>query len=373
MILGMEAIGAAAVHPPREFGASAIPWPRGALILVLTALSLLAACAPLSQRAGRPDLSFQGPRLEDSRFVSFDGTPLGLQHWDAAAEPWAVIVGLHGMNDYSTAFHLAGPYWAGQGITTYAYDQRGFGRSPQRGVWGGRALMDEDLRTIVALVRRLHPRALIAVAGVSMGGAVAIDAFASDRPPAADRLVLLSPAVWGWSAQPLPNRAALWLMAHTLRGSVVTPPDFLVRKIRATDNIEELRRMSRDPLQIWGARPDALYGLMQTMQLGWSETDRLRTPTLYLYGAHDQIIPAAPAIHAAGRLGRGARTACYPAGYHLLLVDRQARRVWDDVAAFIRDPAVPAPSGALPIPKAVPPSPKHPAKAADAAICGPPL
>ena len=113
----------------------------------------------------------------------------------APREPWAVVIGVHGMNDYSNAFHLAAPYWAADGIATYAYDQRGFGRSPGRGVWGGDALMTEDLRTLTALVRQRYPRAIIAVAGVSLGGAVAIEAFASDRPPVADRLVLLSDGI----------------------------------------------------------------------------------------------------------------------------------------------------------------------------------
>ena len=177
---------------------------RFALLALLLAL-LLGACAPLSQQAGRPSLQFQGPRIESDAFVSFDGARLGLKHWQAeGGEPWAVIVGLHGMNDYANAFHLAAPWWASQGIATYAFDQRGFGASPRRGVWGGKELMVEDLRTLTALVRQRHPKAIIAVAGVSMGGAVAIEAFASDRPPAADRLILLAPGVWGWRTQPLP-------------------------------------------------------------------------------------------------------------------------------------------------------------------------
>ena len=322
---------------------------RSGLLVVL--MLLVAACAPLRQQAGRPQLGFEGPRLEATDFVSFDGTRLALQRWDAPAEPWAVVVGVHGMNDYSNAFHLPAPHWAAQGITTYAYDQRGFGRSPGRGIWAGGDLLDEDLRTLVALVRQRHPHALIAVAGVSLGGAVAIDAFASDRPPAADRLILLSPAVWGWSSQPLPSRAALWFMAHTLRGTVVKPPDFLLRKIRATDNIAELRRMSHDPNLIWGARPDALFGLMNTMQRGWSETGRLKTPTFYLYGAKDQIIPKTPALQAASRLKPTDRTAYYASGYHLLLVDLENPKVWDDVASFIKDPAAPLPSGAPPMPR----------------------
>ena len=38
-------------------------------------------------------------------------------------------------NDYANAFHMAAPYWAERGVKTYAYDQRGFGRSYGRGEW----------------------------------------------------------------------------------------------------------------------------------------------------------------------------------------------------------------------------------------------
>ena len=113
--------------------------------------------------------------------------------------------------------------------------------------------------------------------------------------------------------------------------------------------------MSRDPLMIWGARPDALYGLMGLMQRGWAETGQTRVPTLYLYGARDDIIPKSAAIPAAARLRPPGRTGYYANGYHLLLVDRQASKVWDDVLAFLRDPAAPLPSDAPPIPRAVPP------------------
>ena len=322
---------------------------RRALVLLLAAW--LAACAPTLQRAGRPDAGFTGPHLEANRFVSFDGASLGLTRWEAAGgEPWAVVVGVHGMNDYANAFHLAAPYWATRGIATWAYDQRGFGRSPGRGVWAPDDLKIEDLRTLVALARARWPRAVIAVAGESLGGAVAIEAFASDRPPAADRLILLAPAVWGWSTQPLPNKTLLWLAAHAAPADVLTPPDWLTRKVTPTDNRAELIAMSRDPLMIWGARLDTLYGLVTTMERAWREVGQVRAPTLYLYGAHDDIIPKSATRGAARRLEPGDRTAYYRAGYHLLLRDKQAVDVWRDVAAFIADPAAPPPSGAGAIP-----------------------
>src|SRR5579864_2917718 len=127
--------------------------------LVLIVALFVVACAPVVQRPQVPTPGFAGPRLAPDAFISFDGARLGLTQWTPAGRPWAVIVGVHGMNDYANAFHLAGPDWARQGIATYAYDQRGFGRSPERGVWAGHALMTEDLRTIVRLVRARYPGA----------------------------------------------------------------------------------------------------------------------------------------------------------------------------------------------------------------------
>jgi alpha-beta hydrolase superfamily lysophospholipase len=325
--------------------------PSLGLLLAWLFAGLLAACAPTLQRAASPELGFSGPRLEDHAFVSFDGTRLGLMRWDAEtpSEPWAVIIGVHGMNDYANAFHLAAPWWARQGVTTLAYDQRGFGRSPQRGIWAPDALRIEDLRTIVALARRRWPGAIVAVAGESLGGAVAIEAFASDAPPAADRLVLLSPAVWGWSTQPLLYRSLLWLAARTAPGKVFTPPGFVTSRIYPSDNYPELVAMGRDPLMIWGARSDALYGLVTTMQRAQEDVGRLRAPTLYLYGAHDEIIPRDAALKAVRNLPRDARTAYYQDGWHLLMRDKEGPLVWRDVLAFIRDPAAPLPSGAPPV------------------------
>jgi alpha-beta hydrolase superfamily lysophospholipase len=343
--------GPLAAHPnrgtPRRIRRAAVR-----LAVVAAALATLSACAPITQRAAVPPAAFAGPRLEQNSFVSFDGTRLGLSSWTPeSGEPWAVIVGLHGMNDYGQAFWMAGPWWAKQGIATYAYDQRGFGRSPQRGVWAGEKLTSEDLRTICTLLRARYPHATIAVVGESMGGAVAIEAFASDRPPDADRLVLLSPAVWGWSSQPLLNRLALWITAHTIRSTEIEPPDVIVEHITASDNLGELRRMGRDPEMVWATRPDAVYGLVGLMDRASRNVARLQVPTAYLYGAHDEIIPKKASFPAAARLRPPGRTAYYAKGWHILLRDFEAPVIWRDVESFIRDPAQTLPSGAPPIPR----------------------
>lgn len=313
---------------------------------------LLAACAPTVQQAMRPPAAFQGPRFdaEAHRFYSFDGAPLGLTVWKPAdREPWAVIIGLHGMNDYAETFYLAGPWWAQQGIATYAYDARGQGRSPDRGVWGGTRLMTEDLRTAVAVARREHPGAIVAVVGESMGAATAIAAFGSDDPPRADRLVLVAPAVWGWSTMPRSYAATLWVGAHTFPYRAVTPPKGVVRRITASDNNAMLRKLGRDRNMLFTTRIDAVYGLVRLMERASEDTGKIKAPTAFLYGAHDQIIPKASAMKAARSLPPSARTALYANGYHMLLRDLQAETVWRDIETFVRDPAAPFPSGSPPL------------------------
>lgn len=300
----------------------------------------------------RPPATYQGPRFDEAaqRFYSFDGAPLGLTVWKPAdRETWAVVIGLHGMNDYAETFYLAGPWWAKEGIATYAYDARGQGRSPDRGVWGGTRLMTEDLRTAVTVARRDHPDAIIAVVGESMGAATAIAAFASDDPPHADRLVLVAPAVWGWSSMPRAYSTTLWFGAHTFPYRAVTPPKGVVRRITPSDNTAMLRKLGRDRNMLFTTRIDAVYGLVRLMERASDGAGDLKVPTAFLYGAKDQIIPKASALKAARKLPPMARTALYPNGYHMLLRDLQAETVFRDVETFIRDPVAPFPSGAAPL------------------------
>ena len=314
--------------------------------LALTGLLGLAACAPTVRGLGPAPAGFSGPRLEPDALVAADGLRLPMQVWAPRDEPWAVMVALHGMNDYSNAFALGGPWWAEHGIATYAYDQRGFGRAATRGYWPGADALVQDLRTAVALARQRHPKAVIAVLGHSMGGAAAIHAFASSEPPAADRLIVAAPAVWGWSRQALPNRLALWVTAHTAPGARLSAPDWLVRRVQASDNMEVLRAMSRDPNMIFKTRVDAVYGLVGLMQLADRELKAVKAPVFYLYGARDKIIPKAATRHAVRGLKADDRLAYYAQGYHLLNRDLQASRVWADIESYLRDPAAPFPSGA---------------------------
>jgi len=321
------------------------------LVGLMLTLALCACATPHVQSPLTPPPGFAGPTIADRAFVVQDGARLPFLHWGPqGTEPDVVIVALHGMNDHKAAYRLAGPWWAEHGIATYAYDQRGFGQAPGRGEWGGDLLL-EDLRTITGLVRARHPGARIAVVGESMGGAVAIAAMTSDRPPAADRVVLLAPAVWGWSSQSPLNRAGLWVAARAMGDRAVEAPEWAVRLIVSSDNRVELIRNGRDPDSLFSTRFDTLSGLVGMMETASAGLGGLTTPTLLLYGADDQVIRAEPMRRALERAGPtdALHTAYYRGGYHILNRDLQAEVVYRDVAAWLRDAEAPLPSGAPPV------------------------
>lgn len=304
---------------------------------MLAIAALTAACAPRLAAEG-PDMRIpaiervEGMGIAADRYVTRDGVRLGLAHWDAPT-PFAVIVALHGMSDYSNAFAMPAPWWAEHGITTYAYDQRSFGRSPEPGIWPGNTILRRDLDDFVGVVKARHPGLPVYVLGESMGGAVAMTAFASGDPPQADGLILVAPAVWSQSTMPLSYRAALWVTSHTIRWWAVSGSGL---KIMPSDNIPMLIAIGRDPLFQKKARADAIAGLVSLMDEAYESPARLnKVPVFFLYGGNDQIIPKPPTDGVVAKLGPNANVKRYPQGYHMLLRDLDGGARWADIALWV--------------------------------------
>lgn len=301
-------------------------------------MAAAAACAPRVQNFGPAN---GAARLEAKRFVSVDGRELPYAVW-APEEPRAVVVALHGFNDYRMAFAEPARWWAEQGVATYAYDQRGFGETAERGIWAGGEALASDARAFLRAVRARHPGLPLYLLGDSMGGAVALLALAGAEAPEVDGAILVAPAVWGGRAMNPMFRFGIWFAAHTTPWNYATGQG--LRRV-PSDNEAMLRRLGQDPLVIKQTRIDAVYGLTQLMGEALDAAEQVETPLLVLYGARDEIVPAAPIEELVRIAGAPVRQAIYGEGYHMLLRDLQGERVWRDVAAWIADPAAPLPSG----------------------------
>ena len=198
--------------------------------LMITALLLRVGCAPATDEQVRlagvgtaraaPDPK-PVPHFTETSFIAADGQILPLRKWlpqsaDGKSEVKAVILALHGFNDYANAFDGPSEIWAKEGIVTYAYDQRGFGSAPERGLWPGRAALAADAATAAQILRRLYPGIPLYLLGESMGGAVALSCLGSAQLPAVDGMILVAPAVWSRGDMPMLYRVALFLGAHVL-------------------------------------------------------------------------------------------------------------------------------------------------------------
>jgi len=302
--------------------------------LLLCAALMCAACTPMTAPMGTESTT---PAVLADSFVTRDGLELPLRHWDAA-KPRAVIVALHGMSDYSNAFDMPANWWAEHGITTYAYDQRGFGKAPNLGIWPGGKALRLDLVDCVEAVRTKNPGVPVFALGESMGGAVVLSALAEPNPPRVDGVILVAPAVWSRSDMPVLYRIALWLTAHTVPSMHLSGKGL---NIWPSDNIEMMRKLSRDPLFQKQTRADAVWGLVDLMDAGRKAPERFAAggiqtpPILLLYGAKDQIIPREPTEAVVTELGSRAEVHKYPNGYHMLLRDLDGPSIWKDVADWI--------------------------------------
>ncbi|MEM6934620.1 MAG: alpha/beta fold hydrolase, partial [Pseudomonadota bacterium] len=231
----------------------------------------------------------------------------------------------------------AGKYWASAGLTTVAYDQRGFGRNTSRSFWPGADGLIADLKSVARDLRRKHPCKPLILLGHSMGGGVTL---AASPELDVDGLILAAPAIWGGEELNPFHRLAAWIAATAVPDTRFTGEG--VVRIQASDNIEMLRELGRDPLYLRPPSAREIWGLVRITDMAEAASIDMRVPALLLLGEKDQIVPKR-AVRRVFNQGDGPRqVVVYPEGWHLLFRDLQAETVWEDVANWIAK--VPRPS-----------------------------
>jgi acylglycerol lipase len=310
---------------------------RCRVTVVLVMVAALVACVGPRLQPSLPENRV--PALHETNALMSDGYVLPLSVWKPEGDIRAVVLALHGMNDYRHAFADVGIHLAASGIATYAYDQRGFGETEWRGLWAGTQRMVLDMETMAALIHARYPDVPLYLLGDSMGGAVLLASLSHNPgPQGVSGMVLVAPAVWGRETMNPFQRMLLWLGAHTLPALELSGDGL---HIKPSDNIEMLRALGRDPLVIKKTRIDTLSGLADLMDEAAASVPRLRGKVLLQIGAHDEVIPRRPTCQMlamlADRTEQRPRVVIYPEGYHMLTRDLRADIVLRDIARWITD------------------------------------
>ena len=220
-----------------------------------------------------------------------DGLEVRAYEWPAAGAPRAHLRLVHGIAEHAGRYQHVATQLASAGITTHAYDLRGFGRSGGHRAYVDRwSLYHDDVEDRLTEVRSAAEGLPVVLYGHSMGGLIALGYTLADPPrPLPDLLVLSAPAidaaVPGWKRR----------LADVL-GS--TMPRFAIA------NTFPKGGLSSDPAVEAAYRADPLAVHRTTTRLGASlfrEQDRVRralagvaplpVPTYVLHGADDPIVP----------------------------------------------------------------------------------
>jgi acylglycerol lipase len=261
-----------------------------------------------------------------------DGLELRTYEWPAAA-PRAHLLLVHGIAEHAGRYEKVAAQLASAGITTHAYDQRGFG-----GSGGHRAYIDrwsqyhDDLEDRLAAVRSAANGLPVVLYGHSMGGLIALGYTLADPPrQLPDLLVLSAPAID--AAVPAWKRA----LADILSGAM---PRFAIA------NTFPAGGLSSDPAVETAYLADPLAVHRTTTRLGSSlfrEQDRVQgalagaaalpVTTYVLHGADDPIVPEGASRSLEGRANVTRRV--YPGLHHETHNEPSGAAVIADTIAWV--------------------------------------
>jgi acylglycerol lipase len=275
----------------------------------------------------------------DGRFAvvrARDDIELHEYEWPAVGTPRAHLLLVHGIAEHAGRYRHVATQLAGAGITTHAFDQRGFG-----GSGGHRAYVDrwsqyhDDVEDRLAEVRSTADGLPVVLYGHSMGGLIALGYTLAEAPrPLPDLLVLSAPAID--AAVPVWKRRLADVLGSTM-------PRFAIA------NTFPKGGLSSDPAVEAAYLADPLAVHRTTTRLGLSlfrEQDRVRRAlaggaalpvrTYVLHGADDPIVPEAASRPLEGRANVTRRV--YQGLRHETHNEPSGARVIDDTIAWILRP-----------------------------------
>jgi len=268
----------------------------------------------------------------EGRLTSADGTRLYWRGWEVAGASIALAV-VPGLGDHSGRYESLAQAMARSGISTFAVDLRGMGRSPgQRGHLRRWHLWEEDLAALVRLAGERSPAAEVVPLGHSFGGLVVVSSLLSGRL-ACSRFALSNPAF----------RLALsvpgWKLALGRGASLLLPRLALANGLDPTllSNRPEVAQAYRDDPLVHDRISSRLFtewaAAVNRAQAG---ARALSQPYLLILGAQDALIDGRGALEFAHQ-SRSADVREYLRRRHEPFNDTGADEVFGDLGTWLLD------------------------------------
>jgi len=267
------------------------------------------------------------------RVRSADGaSTLHTRAWPAA-QPRLALVLCHGLGEHCGRYAQLAGELAAHGVSTFAYDQRGHGRSPgKRGHVDRFSRLTDDLDRVVGAAAERHPGLPLFLMGHSFGGLVALR-WLQTRAPGVRGAILSAPLLEVALAPPR------WKMALSGVLSRWAPSLPFGNEIDPAD-------LSGDPAYVKAYREDPLvhdritprmYTEMMAAAAAAATDPIPAIPLLFVVPGRDRIVLPEATLRLAERLTGDVTVRHYPEARHESFNDLERRAVVADIAGWLAE------------------------------------
>lgn len=270
----------------------------------------------------------------EGTFRVADGTELFYRRW-SPAESRGTLVIVHGFNEHSGRFDHVAQYWVDQGLTVWALDQRGHGRSggPRAYVERWDDYVDDLHAFITGPVGGGQPLLL----GHSMGGMITFR-YGLAHPESIKALVITSPLFQN-RAQPTAIDALMAPVASRLLPKLLRPAPL------------DPSTLSRDPAVGTAYAADPLVGkqgtprwfteMQKAAAASLAEAPNFRLPILVLAAGADALVDPDATERVYQAIGSNRkRLKRYPDFYHELLNEPEKASILAEIRAWLDEEGV---------------------------------
>ncbi len=176
-----------------------------------------------------------------------------------------------------------------------------------------------------------------------MGGAIVISLANSHKNLPIDGIVLVAPAIWNFTERNFFKSLTLSLLSKIFPDVKVSGDGFI--NVRASDNIQMLKQLSRDHYFIHKPTLESLNGIIKLMDRSFYDSmNYLKNPsydTLMIIPIIDEIVPRKPLLKLLNdeeiqkKFDDRIKLAIYEKNYHMILRDIDGNRVTREIKEWI--------------------------------------
>lgn len=285
--------------------------------------------------------SITEPHIDGNNFVARDGVRLPITVWGPRDQPKTIVIALHSFGEFRDAYAPIGQHLAERDIAVWAYDQRGFGDGPHRGIWSGKETMVQDFQDFVLAVKESSNSAQIVILGESMGAAVALAGLSTSDTIKPSAVILSGPGVREDRPWRYWFNVGLWFATRIVPGYEAEVPrtyDSRLDDFHAT-------RWANDPKIIDRVRLDTYYGLIQLSDWASEAAENIQAPTLVLFGTEDSQIHPRSICALMKRLTPNGELQVFKGQPHLMFQVEDQQAILSLIDSWIAEPSKSARAG----------------------------